>query len=294
MNRALGIFLIIVSAASFGTLAIIGRFAYADGLDVTTMLFLRFTIAAVLMFAWLAIRKERLPRGRTLLQLAGMGGLGYVGQSFCFMSAINYASTGLVALLLYLYPVFVTILTMIFQKAKLTSRTVFALVLATIGAALTANPEGGQLPGILLAVSAALIYAVYILVGTGVMQKVSAVQSSAVIFASAALVFGILTAIRGPHWPSTPNGWLAISGIAVIATLLPVGTFLGGLKIIGATDASLLSTLEPVVTVMLAAMILGEKIQPLMIAGGVLILAAVLLIVNKGKIVNNQVVIPEV
>ncbi len=290
MNRALGIFLIIVSAASFGTLAIIGRFAYADGLDVTTMLFLRFTIAAILMFAWLAIRKERLPRGRTLLQLAGMGGLGYVGQSFCFMSAINYASTGLVALLLYLYPVFVTILTMIFQK----SRTVFALVLATIGAALTANPEGGQLPGILLAVSAALIYAVYILVGTGVMQKVSAVQSSAVIFASAALVFGILTAIRGPHWPSTPNGWLAISGIAVIATLLPVATFLGGLKIIGATDASLLSTLEPVVTVILAAMILGEKVQPLMIAGGVLILAAVLLIVNKSRITNNQVVIPEV
>ncbi|MDO9121623.1 MAG: EamA family transporter, partial [Anaerolineaceae bacterium] len=96
MNRVLGVFLIVVSAASFGTLAIIGRYAYADGLDVTTMLFLRFTIAAILMFTWLAIRKEPLPRGRTLLQLAGMGGLGYVGQSFCFMSAINYASTGLV------------------------------------------------------------------------------------------------------------------------------------------------------------------------------------------------------
>lgn len=283
MNRVLGIFLIIVSAASFGTLAIIGRFAYADGLDVTTMLFLRFTIAAILMFAWLAIRKEPLPRGRTLLQLAGMGGLGYVGQSFCFMSAINYASTGLVALLLYLYPVFVTILTVIFQKVKLTSRTVFALVLATIGAALTANPQGGQLPGILLAISAAVIYAVYILVGTGVMKKVSAVQSSAVIFTSAAVVFGVMTAIRGPHWPATQNGWLAISGIAVIATLLPVATFLGGLKIIGATDASLLSTLEPVVTVVLAAIILSEQVQPLMIAGGVLILAAVLLIVRQPR-----------
>jgi LPXTG-motif cell wall-anchored protein len=283
MNRILGIILIVISAASFGTLAIIGRFAYADGLDVTTLLFLRFTIAAILMFAWLAIRKEQLPRGRTLLQLAGMGGLGYVGQSFCFMSAINYASTGLVALLLYLYPVFVTLLTVIFQKVKLTSRTIIALVLATIGAALTANPQGGQLPGILLAISAAAIYAVYILVGTGVMQKVSAIQSSAVIFASAAVVFGILTAIRGPHWPTTQNGWFAISGIAVVATLLPVATFLGGLKIVGATDASLLSTLEPVVTVILAAMILGEKVQPLMIAGGVLILAAVLLIVKRKK-----------
>jgi len=247
------------------------------------LLFLRFSIAAVLMFAWMGIRREPLPRGRTLLQLTGMGGLGYVGQSFCFMSAIQYASTGLVALLLYLYPVFVTVLTVIFQKVKLTRRTIFALVLATIGAALTANPQGGTLPGILLAISAALIYAFYILVGTGVMKKVSSVQSSAVIFASAALVFGLLTAVRGAHWPATQNGWLAVTGIALISTMLPVATFLAGLKIVGATDASLLSTLEPVVTVVLAALILAEPIQTFMVAGGVLILGAVALIAGKQK-----------
>ena len=284
MNRILGIVLIVISAASFGTLAVIGRFAYADGMDVTTLLFLRFSIAAVLMFIWMKLRREPLPRGRTLLQLAGMGGLGYVGQSFCFMSAINYASTGLVALLLYLYPVFVAVLTVFVQKSKLTSRTVLALLLATLGAGLTANPKGGQWLGIVLAVSAALIYAVYIIVGSGVMQKVTAVQSSFVIFASAALVFGVLTAVRGPHWPATQNGWLAVGGIAVIATMIPVATFLGGLKIIGATDASLLSTLEPVVTVILASLIWGESIDQKMLIGGILILSAVVLIVSGNKV----------
>lgn len=92
-----------------------------------------------------------------------------------------------------------------------------------------------------------------------------------------------MTLIRGPHWPATQNGWWAISGIAVIATMLPVATFLAGLKIIGATDASLLSTFEPVVTVVLAALLLGEKVQPMMVIGGVLILVAVLLIVKKKK-----------
>lgn len=283
MNRILGSILIIISAATFGTLPILGRFAYADGMDVTTLLFLRFSCAAVLMFAWLKIRKEQLPHGRTLLQLASMGGLGYVGQSFCFMSAIQYASTGLVSLLLYLYPVFVTLLTVIFQKVKLTSRTILALALATIGAALTANPQGGALPGIVLAISAALIYAVYILVGTGVMQKVSSVQSSFVIFASAALVFGGMTLARGPHWPATQTGWLAVGGIAVLATMIPVATFLAGLKIVGATDASLLSTLEPVVTVILAATILHESILPMMLLGGGLILAAVILTMRQSK-----------
>ncbi len=286
MNRALGIFLILVSAASFGALPIIGRFAYADGLDVTTMLFLRFTLAALLMFAWMAVRREPFPRGRTLLQLAGMGGLGYVGQSFCFMSAIQYASTGLVSLLLYLYPVIVTLLTVIFHKVKLTPRTIAALLLATLGAALTANPEGGKLTGVALAISAALIYSVYILVGTGVMKKVTAIQSSAVIFASAALVFGALTLARGAHWPASANGWLAVSAIAVVATLLPVATFLAGLKIIGATDSSLLSTLEPVVTVILAALVLGEAVKPFMLVGGVLILAAVVLTVRRENKTN--------
>ena len=282
MNRMLGIGLIAISAASFGTLAIIGRYAYADGMDVTTVLFLRFSLSALFMLIWLALRKESLPRGRTLLQLAGMGGLGYVGQSFCYMSAIQYASAGLVALLLYLYPTFVTILSVIFLKAKLTRARLLALALATAGAALTANPQGGQLPGVLLAITAAAIYAVYIIVGTGVMQKVTALQSSTVIFAAAGLVFGGLTALRGPHWPATGAGWLAVAVIAAVATIIPVVTFLAGLKIIGPTDAALLSTLEPVVTVALAALLLDELIQPAMLLGGGLIVVAVLLLtVNR-------------
>ena len=71
MKRFAGIALIVISAASFGTLPIIGRFAHAGWLDVTTMEFLRFTPAALLMLGWITVRKEPLPRGRTLLQLGG-------------------------------------------------------------------------------------------------------------------------------------------------------------------------------------------------------------------------------
>ncbi|HSQ39327.1 MAG TPA: EamA family transporter, partial [Anaerolineales bacterium] len=102
MRRLTGILLIAISAASFGTLAIFGRFLYADGLDTFTMLFLRFTIAASIMTVILLLRREPFPRGRVLGLLIGMGALGYVGQSFSYLSAIKYASAGLVALLLYL------------------------------------------------------------------------------------------------------------------------------------------------------------------------------------------------
>jgi drug/metabolite transporter (DMT)-like permease len=278
MNRLVGVVLVIISAATFGTLAIIGRYAYAAGIDTVTLLFLRFTISAFLIAVLLLLRGERLPRGRSLALLAGMGAIGYVGQSYCFLTAIKYASAGLVALLLYLYPTFVVILSAVFLKKRITPIKIVALALATLGAALVANPQGGQWIGILLALSAAAIYAVYIVVGSIVMQRVSAVQSSTVIFASAAIVFAALTAIQGAQGPVDASGWLAVAAIALVATVIPVSTFLAGLKRIGPTDASLLSTLEPVVTIGLAAWLFDEALPPTTLLGGGLILAAVLLI----------------
>lgn len=281
MKRLTGILLIAISAASFGTLAIFGRYAYADGMDTFTVLFLRFTISASIMTIILLLRKEPFPHGRILLQLIGMGALGYVGQSFMYLTAINYASAGLVALLLYLYPFFVMILSAIVFREHITRLKVIALILALVGTALTVDPNGGQLIGALMAVTAAAIYSVYIIVGTNVMKHVSSVQSSMVIFASAGFVFGILTAIKGPHLPTSNAGWFAMSGIVLIATIIPVVTFLAGLEMIGPTNAAMLSTLEPVVTVLLAAWLFQEKLNTISLLGGGLILVAVLLLTRN-------------
>lgn len=288
MKRLTGILLIAISAASFGTLAIFGRFLYADGMDTFSMLFLRFGFAALLMTVILILRNERFPRGRVLWQLIGMGALGYVGQSFSYLSAIKYASAGLVALLLYLYPIFVFILSVIVLSEKVSWLKVLALILALTGTALTVDPAGGQLNGILLAISAALIYSVYIIVGTDVVKHVSAIQSSAVIFASAAAVYGILMIVNGAHLPSTNSGWVNIIGIVLVATVIPVATFLTGLERIGPTNAAMLSTLEPVVTVLLAAWIFDERLQAIVMLGGGLILIAVILLTRgEMKVVNE-------
>ena len=288
MKRLTGILLIAISATGFGTLAIFGRFLYADGLDTLTLLFLRFTCAASVMTVILILRREPLPRGRVLAQLIGMGALGYAGQSFTYLSAIKYASAGLVALLLYLYPMIVFILSAIFLREKVTWVKVGAIALALIGTALTVGPAGGQLLGIVYAVGSALIYSVYIIVGTGVMKRVSAMQSSLVIFTSAAFVYGTLTAINGAHFPQSNSGWWSLVGIVVIATVIPVATFLAGLKRIGPTNASLLSTLEPVVTVLLAAWLFAERLEPITLFGGALILVAVV-VLTRSEIQPKQI-----
>ncbi|MBI5932129.1 MAG: DMT family transporter [Chloroflexi bacterium] len=281
MKNFTGILLIAISAASFGTLAIFGRFLYADGMDTFTLLFLRFIFAALVLTLILILRREPLPRGRVLVQLIGMGAVGYAGQSFLYLSAIKFASAGLVALLLYLYPMFVFVLSVIFLREKVTWAKAAALTLALTGAALTVNPQGGQLLGIVYAVLAATVYSVYIIIGAGVMKQVSAIQSSLVIFTSAAAVYGTLTLVNGAHFPASSSGWWSMAGIVIMATVIPVTTFLAGLERIGPTNASLLSTLEPVVTVLLAAWLFGERLAPITLVGGALILVAVIVLTRS-------------
>lgn len=291
MERIFGILLVAASAAAFGTLAIFGRYAYADGMDALTILALRFSLSALALAGMLAVQGKSWPRGRTLAQLVGMGAVGYVGQAYFYFTALNYASSGLVALLLYLYPVFVTLLSLLWLKEPITRRKAAALVLATLGLALTVGPEGGQMVGILLGIGAAAIYSVYIMVGTQVMRQVSAIQSSAVIFASAGVMSTGLMLIDGPHWPVSGAGWGAIGAIVLVATALPGVAFLAGLHRIGASNAAMISTLEPVVTVALATVLLGEVFKPITLVGGGLILAAVL-VLAQGAVRRRHAPLP--
>ena len=91
-------------------MAIMARFAYASGVDTTTLLALRFGIAAGILVAIVLARGETWPRGKTLVTLIVLGALGYGGQAFTFFTALTLAPAGLVALLLYLYPALVAVL----------------------------------------------------------------------------------------------------------------------------------------------------------------------------------------
>jgi len=287
-RRWVGLALIVVSAASFGALAIFARLAYADGAEPLTVLLLRFALAGAVMLALMAARRLPFPRGRTLLGLVLMGALGYVGQSLAYFTALTLASAGLVALLLYLYPAIVTLLAALFLRERLTPARIAALLIALAGTALTIGPalaDAGARPlGIAPGVAAAIIYSVYILVGSRVTPRAGAIPSSTIIILAAAAVYGGVVAWRGPTLPATAVGWAAIAGIALISTVLAIVTFFAGLAHVGPTAAATLSTFEPVVTVALAALVLGDAIAPIQMAGGALILLAAVALALAGRV----------
>ncbi|HEU5438581.1 MAG TPA: DMT family transporter [Ktedonobacterales bacterium] len=283
-RRWLGALLIVISAATFGTLAIFARLAYAAGANPTTALLLRFAVAGGVLLVVMVVLRRPLPRGRLLLSLILMGGVGYVGQSLAYFTALTFASAALVALLLYLYPALVTLLAALFLKERLTRVKLLAVAVALAGTVLTIGRAAGGSPvGIALALAGSLTYAVYIVAGSRVMARAEALSASTVIILAAAAVYAPVVALQGPAWPRTPGGWLAVGGMALVATVIAIVTFFAGLKLVGPSTAATLSTVEPVVTVTLAAVVLGEQVTPLQLAGGVLILSAVVVLARGGS-----------
>ncbi len=279
MQKMKGMVFIIFSAMSFGAIAIFAKTAYQAGSDPISVLFFRFSIASIVMIPWIILGKISFPRGRYLLGLILMGGIGYVGMSFCYFTALTMASAGLVAILLYLYPAIVTFFSALLFEEQMTRAKILALCLAIFGTFLTIGPEGGgRFLGILLAMSAPFIYAAYILTGSRILKQVPVLSSSTVIMVSASLVFGGAVLIQGLHLPNTWVGWGGILGIALFSTVFAIVTFFAGLERVGPTNASVLSTFEPITTVVLASLFFGEEVGLLRIIGGSLILVAVVLL----------------
>lgn len=281
-QRGFGIFLILISAAAFGAMPIFANYAYSYGADPSTVLFLRFSLASIIMLMYHFIRKLKFPRGKLLLGCILMGAVGYAGQSFSYFTALLYASSGTVAILLYLYPALVTVLSVLFLNQKISVMEIAALILALTGTLCVIGLDiGGRPLGIILGVMAALFYSVYIIAGSKVMSKTDVITSSTIIMMSAAVVYSLVILLRGAHFPSGLSGWGTIGGVMVVSTVIAIVTFFEGLKRLGPIHSSMLSTLEPVVTVALAWVLFNEGLTPLKFLGGTLILVAGILLVRK-------------
>jgi drug/metabolite transporter (DMT)-like permease len=298
-----GALLVIISAVAFGAMPIFARFAYAAGADVPTLLFLRFSTSGLLLLGWTLFKQQPLPVGRVLWICIGMGALGYFGQALSYFTALTLVPAGLLALLLYLYPALVAGMAALFLKERLTRLRLFSLLLALSGTALVIAPTGvfsgnGQVQplGIVLGLMAAGIYSGYILVGSRIIRSTGAEAMSMVIMLAAAVSFAALLGVRGLatgeglHLPQGAAGWAALAGLTLISTVLAMVAFLAGIKRIGPTTTSLLSTLEPMASIILAMLLLGESLVPLQAGGGALILSAVLtLTLGEGRSERQKV-----
>ena len=282
--RSSGTLLCLGSAAAFGAMAVFGKLAYDEGTTVGTLLTVRFALAAVLFWAIVlprgAAREVRaLPRRDLRLALA-LGAAGYALQAGCYFAALTRIDASLLGLLLYTYPAIVTVAAIAIGRERASRRRIAALAIASAGLALvlaSARPGAIDPVGAALALGAACFYTTYILVSDGVAGRVGPMVLSALVCTGATVTLAIGTALLGELRPGdvTLAGWGWLACLAVVSTVGAVSMFFAGLRRVGPTAASILSTLEPVVTVVLAYLVFAETLGPVQILGGALVLGAV-------------------
>jgi len=274
----MGPLLCLLSAACFGAMAIFGKLAYDADVGVGDLLLVRFALAAAILLTVAGARGalRGLPRRAMLAGLA-MGAIGYAAQSGLYFGALERMDASLLALILYVYPATVLLAAVALGRERATPRRAVALVVALAGITLvlgSAASGGLDALGTAMGLGAALTYTAYILVGDRL--TVPPLALAALVCAGATLTFGLASLPRGgPDLTFSADGWLAIGGIVVVSTVGAILLFFAGLARVGPSGASILSTLEPVVTVALAAAAFGESLSPLQLLGGALVLSAV-------------------
>jgi drug/metabolite transporter (DMT)-like permease len=284
-DSRVGALFVLCSGAGFGTLGVLGVVAGEEGLSIPTVLFFRFALATILVWSVLAVRGElRLLSGRNLLVGFALGAFGYAAMSGLYFVGLEFMTAGMVGIVLYTYPVFVLVLAAAFLDEVVDRQRIAALLVTLGGIALItgADPAAADPRGVGIVLVAAVVYATYITVSRTTLEDVSAPTLTAHVLPAAALTFLVIgLATNSLSVPSTGVGWGAVVGIAVVATAMPIFAFFAGLSRIGAGPASILSAVEPVVTVALGAAFLAEPVSVVVLVGGGLVLVGVVLVTRR-------------
>lgn len=325
-DHAVGVVLVLVSAIGFGSGALLATPVYATGLDWLTLLAWRFMIAAAVSWLWLlAFPAHRAAlRGMSRRRVAVVLTLGvlYVGNSGTYFAALETVPASLTALIVYMYPALVAVLSIRFGRRLEGRQAWIALVLTTVGVALAVGGIApGELPpllGLVLALASPVIYAVWIVLaarlggerpareGTLPPPETGATTDpqdsepappsdpgdlepapAAALMITATFAVWWLAAMatgRPTHPADIPaDAWLPLVLLGVFSTAVALQAFYAGSKRIGAANASLVSTVEPVYIIAMATVLLQETLTPIQMLGGALVIGGVLLAQTAGR-----------
>jgi drug/metabolite transporter (DMT)-like permease len=238
------------------------------------------------------------PPARFVIAGLLMGALGYAVEAGLFFVALQKVDASLVELLLYAYPAIVTAVALAVGREAPAPRLLTALALATLGVigVFAGSLASGVDPaGLALGLGAAVVYAGYILAGERVVPAVHPVLLAALVATGATATFTVAGLVHqgGLPQPRSAHAWAAVALIAALSTVIPMAGLFAGIERVGAPTASIVSTFEPVVTVVLAGLFLGESLTVVEAAGAVGVIAAVRLLARPGPTPPEPATRPE-
>ena len=302
-RTATGIGLVVVSAAGYGSGSVLAAPIYATGIDWLQLVGWRFLIGATLGWLWVLLSAERraslarMSRRQLGVSLA-LGAL-FTGNAGTYYAGLESVPAALAGVLVYTYPVIVAVLSLWFATRLPGRRPWVALALAVVGSVLALGGidvrSAPPVSGLLLVWASAVIYSVWIILSarlsgerrdrlaTDAPEAVeptgnAAVTTAVMMSATAAVYFVAGFAVGRPLDPARvpADAWPLLAAVGFVASFLAIQTFYAGARRIGAAKGALISTVEPLIIVVLAWLFLGQTLAPIQLAGAALILIAVI------------------
>ena len=267
----------LASAACFATLGVLSTAAYDRGTGEFELLSARIVGAALILGAVGLLRRVPLPHGR-LLAVVLLLGCFQLGTTTGLLVGFDKAPVALVVLMFYVYPALVSVGAAVLYREPFGRRQALVLALGLVGVALTAGRPGSvPVVGILLGLLAAVCTTAFLLgsrflLGNGI----EPLGITTLLYALPSAILIAVALVRGFDVPSL-GGTGGAAGVVLLGTVFPILMVLSAIRLIGAATTALLSTVEPFVAVVLAYVVLDERLTATQLLGGVCIVLAVVL-----------------
>ncbi|ABB14367.1 DMT family transporter [Carboxydothermus hydrogenoformans] len=280
-ERIKGLVLAILATSLWGINGTVTRYLLINNLDPVVLVQIRLTVSALLLFILLFILKINVKISRDdiiSLLILGIFGLSLVQMTYFYTISLTNVATAV--FLQYLSPVFVALYGVFFKAEEITGSKLTAIGMSLLGSFLIVTQNGEiQLPfmGLLSGLLSALSQSFYIIYGKKVLNRFSPITVLAYGWLFGAVFWWLLIPPNKAlmHQVFTLRDVFGISYVIIFATVIPFLLYFESLKYLNSTTMSVVSLVEPVVAVIVAYLVLGEKLTPLSTLGAVLILFAI-------------------
>jgi len=282
-KKVTGIAQAILAHLAFGWIVIFGKMAYREGIGTIELVSYRFGLSALVLWIYslMFAKKSFVFRPSHLPVILAMGVLGYATVSLSYFYALNFISASLTTLILYVKPSITTLLARLFFGEPLTPRKILALFVTFSGACLIIGFEIGVVDsrGIFFALFAVFVSALYSTVGQSVLKTTPPKTVSLYVITAAGLFFSFFhNPLAAFHGSCSLEGLLLVLLLVFVSTIPPIFLFLAAIEKIGSARAAMLNCAEPLMAVVAAYIILGERLTPVQIVGGGAIIAGAFLV----------------
>jgi drug/metabolite transporter (DMT)-like permease len=279
-DRVRGIVFTLLSTIFFGTAPIFGKLAYRAQVLSFTLVALRTVLAATMLWAfYLLFWREAIHISwQNLMGCVGMGIANGVG-SLLYYTGLTRIDASLAQLLYTLYPIWVFVF-LIAAGHYVSKGSVLRLVLALLGVfALTyTGAQQVDVLGVMLLLSSGACYAWHLVLGQWTLADVDSRTVTLYVLSTMSVVVSVARLVDGSPWtPITPDGWLAILGLTLFPTILARLMVFAGLRNLGGAQTSLLGLAELIVALLIAFLLLGERLTLWQWGGGLLLMTSVVL-----------------